>query len=243
MKKHVLLLTALLSLPACCLTAAADAPRGFIGDTGASWDTSSCAQAWCSSNLLGRYPSNTIDGSGISANGWTHNGGVFPPSWGGNGGMWMSNSTPAAYPYIRANTQWIRFDFDQVYNLDQMWIWNWNDNNYPQQGMKQIRIIASTTDTEAGYIAGDANPVFDGIMPMANATDADPVNLTVNFGGLAARYILIYVPAEAGLDYNWSNGTYGEVGLSEVRFYPVPEPATMLVLGLGTLLACKRRGH
>jgi hypothetical protein len=235
MKKHVVLSVCLIVVFGLCLQAMADARRGFIGDTGSGWSTTSKVTAYASGNLYGRDPINMVDGGGISTDGLTHNGGVFPVSWGGNGGMWISGSSPAPYPWITANTQWVRFDFDQVYNLGQMWIWNWNDNSYPQQGMKQVRIITSTTDTQAGYLAGDANPVFDGIIPMANATSADPVNKVIDFGGIAARYVLMYVPTSAGTDENWSNGVYpGNVGLSEVRFYPVPANcAAAIAAGLG----------
>ncbi|MHB0945666.1 MAG: hypothetical protein ACYC3B_00665 [Sedimentisphaerales bacterium] len=205
-----------------CSPVFADAPRGFIGDTGTGWATTSKVTAYCSSNLYGRDPVNTVDGSGISEDGLIHNTSVFPPAWGGYGGMWMDNGTPAAYPYIRGNTQWIRFDLDKVHNLSQMWIWNWNDASYPQQGMKRVRIIVSNTDTEAGYLAGDANPVFDGIIPMAPGGGVSA--FVVDFGGREARYILMYIPAEAGTDHNWSGGTLAEDGLSEVRFYPYDAP-------------------
>jgi len=236
MKKICVSLIVVVSL---CSLVLADAPRGFIGDTGTGWDTTSKVQAWASGNLYGRDPINTVNGTGISEDGLVHNTGVFPPSWGGYGGMWMDNGTPAAYPWITSNTQWIRFDLDQVYSLDEMWIWNWNDAGYPQQGMKQVKIIVSTTDTEAGYLAGDADPVFDGIIPMApGGTGVEA--FVVDMGGVAARYILMYIPTSAGTDHNWSNGLYTEDGLSEVRFY-VPEPATMVILGLGSLLAMRHR--
>jgi hypothetical protein len=195
------------------------APTGFIGDTGSGWNTSSKVTVYAGSNSQGRNPSYTADGTGISSNGLTHDGTVWY-------GMYLSTTTDSPYPYIRNNTQWLRYDLDQVYELGQMQIWNYNESTQwwdgPSCGMKRVRIIASTTDTQAGYIAADANPVFDGNIPKATGTPFDTVNLTVDFAGIDARYILMYVPEEAGADKNWSDGAVAEVGLSEARFYTTP---------------------
>jgi len=203
--------------------------RFFIGDNGENWDTrSGVVDSSADSALQERLTGNTIDGNGISEDGLTHNSYVFASQ---GGGMWISGSTPASHQWVTAGTHWVVYVFDKTYSLDEMWIWNWNDHNYTSQGMKQVRILASLTDDEAGWTYANAHPVFEGIIPKADGTDLNPVNLVVDFAGRQAKYVLI--TSVAGSEHNWSGGMYADDGLSEVRFYYQPGCSEAIASGLG----------
>lgn len=189
----------------------------------AYWNTVPAVSVTADSELgVDRGAINTINGSGMTADGLLHVSGI--PQY----KMWVSGDTPASHPYVDAGTHWIKYSFDQPYSISEMWIWNGNESpNYdlgwvgPDGGMKQVRILASMTDDEAGWTAANSIPVFEGIIPIATGTDSNPVNLVVDFAGLQAQHILIV--SDAGNDHNWSNGLYPGDYLSEVRFY-VPQP-------------------
>ena len=94
------------------------------------------------------------------------------------------------------------------------------------------RVIRVSTD------GVNKTDIWAGAIPMAEALPANapaPVDLMIDGIGLSARYIDITTTAAL----NW--GPFGDCGLSEIRFYEIPEPATFALLTLGGLLLRKRK--
>ena len=224
------------------------APRGFIGDTGSGWDTTSGVTVLGSPSAGGRelHPY-VLNGSGISADGMTHVAGS-PFSQ-----MWWAASEASFFndpvPFT-GNRYWAQFKFldPYVFDLDEIWIWNYNETNGSGYGMKEITIYATAVHQFPGDTlhswgspnAADWTVLHDGALPQApgNAPgDAFVVDAPANFQ--AAYVIIVADPSSTG-NHNWNGSTAG-TGLSEVRFYPVPEPMTMILLGLGGLLGLRRR--
>ncbi|MBP8303345.1 MAG: discoidin domain-containing protein [Phycisphaerae bacterium] len=141
-------------------------------------------------------PLKTIDRSGLNSNDQhsttlTH--------------MWLSKSgqTPV----------WIQYEFDQVYNLYQMWVWNQNQLTEPDKGYgaKDVTVETSTDGTSWTALAN--------VPQFAQATAADTYvhNTTVDFGGVGAKFVRLNILS------NW--GGAKQSGLAEVQFSYIPVKA------------------
>jgi hypothetical protein len=138
-------------------------------------------------------PDKTIDGSGLTGD--LHGTGDTT--------MWISGKT-GSLPV------WIRYQFDKVYELRQMWIWNYNNifESILGFGFKDVTVEYSTNGTDWTLLK---NVPF----APAPAQDGYAHNTTVDFGGVAARYVRLTAQT------NWG-GTTHQAGLSEVRFLYTP---------------------
>ena len=168
-----------------------------------------------------RGPINTINGSGIDPNGTCvgndHDNLYYH--------LWISGNlaTSAANPHLGtvAGSHWVRYDFDQAYEMDRMWIWNYNELNFPTLGMRDVTIEYASVDDPN---VGDWTTIYDGEIPEADGGGVSVnslVDLEVPFGGVFVKHVVI--TADTGALKNWDpSGLLEEVGLSEVRFFSVP---------------------
>ena len=134
-----------------------------------------------------------------------------------------------------AGSYWVEYDLGQAQNLEEMWIWNYNEASYPVMGMKEVTIQYSLT---GGYDSGEWTTIYDGQIRQSDGTAGSSADLMLDFGGAAAQYVVI--TADAGVDLNWSGGAFADAGLSEVQFF-IPEPGTAFLLACGGLLLLGRR--
>ncbi|MHC4297600.1 MAG: discoidin domain-containing protein [Planctomycetota bacterium] len=149
-----------------------------------------------SENTADMGPGKTVDGSGLAGD--LHS--TEPTD------MWLSS-------VIGEQPTWIQYEFDKVYGLYEMWIWNSNQLLEPVIGfgVKNVTIEVSEDgenwtsigDFEIPRAAGQANGTNDATIDLAGVT-AKFVRLTVNSG--------------------WG-GIVSQFGLSEVRFFYVPVQA------------------
>jgi len=143
-------------------------------------------------------PENTVNGSGLDAND-LHS--IEKTD------MWVSS---AAGP----QPTWIQYEFDKVYKLHQMWVWNFNQDfeSLVGFGLKDVTIEHSTNGTDW--------TTLNGVPEFARAQGAYGYahNTTVDFGGTAARYVRLTANS------NWG-GILNQYGLSEVRFLYIPVSA------------------
>lgn len=191
-----------------------------------------------------RNVDNAVKGNGLSfsatVNDYVH---VANP----NNTQWL---TDYANNPVAADS-WMLVDLGTTYALHSIRVWNYNEAgqalNGTGRGVKDAKIWVTTT----GTIPEDSSGAFDfasngwtqvgsGIQfAQAPGTDdyvAPPEN-TVSLGGITARYVAIDV------DSRWvsAGGNAGkEVGLAEVQFFAVPEPASMALLGVGGLALLRR---
>jgi hypothetical protein len=138
-------------------------------------------------------PQNTVNGSGLNA-GDQHSVELTD--------MWLSNET---------SPKWIQYEFDQVYKLDELWVWNANQvlEGFVVFGAKDVAIEYS--------LDGQAWTTLEGVPEFARAGGMPTytANTVVDFGGVDARYVRLAIHS------NWG-GMAKQVSLSEVRFFYVP---------------------
>jgi hypothetical protein len=122
--------------------------------------------------------------------------------------MWLSSAVPADA------SAWIRYDFDKMYALHRMQVWNHNSELEPLVGLGiREAIIEYSVD-------GVAWRTPEGMQEFARASGQAGYasNTTVDFAGVTARYVRITAIS------NWG-GVLRQYGLSEVRFLYVPQTA------------------
>jgi len=153
--------------------------------------------ATASSSEPDKGPENTVNGSGLDQTGLLHN-------KISKGNMWLSGRTGDL-------PTWIEFEFDKVYKLHEMWVWNSNDSMERSVGLgiKDAKIEYSIDGID--YITLGATHEFaqaPGALDYAH-------NTTIDFEGASAKYVRITA------NNNWK-GLLKQYGLSEVRFLYIP---------------------
>jgi hypothetical protein len=190
----------------------AAAPIGNAGP-GNGWDASSAITVTASSAHPSgqRDPVNTVNGSGIDASGFLHDNNFS--------NMWLSGDLAASAANVNPGTvpgsHWIRYDFDQAYTLESMLVWNYNELNFPVFGLKDVTVEYSLT---GGSNPAEWTTAFNGQIPIASAggSASSTADAQIFFGNASVQSVVI--TADSGVGANHSNGTFPDVGLSEVRF-------------------------
>jgi hypothetical protein len=133
-------------------------------------------------------PEKTIDGSGLNAQGQHSTEGKD---------MWLSGGT---------EPQWIQYEFNEVYELHEMRVWNSNQliESFLGLGVKDVLIETSVDGTQ--WIELEGVSQFNQATGSADYT----ANTIVDFGGIAATFVRINIYSGYGMFTQW--------GLSEVQF-------------------------
>ncbi|WP_171804959.1 discoidin domain-containing protein [Mahella australiensis] len=126
---------------------------------------------------------------------------------------------------------WIQFDFERVYPIGEMDVWNYNrydpstpNISYTNQGLKNIRIFHSIDKLNWIELKGPGYPYqlakAGGVNQCAATNLNDGNNTPIDFDGVSARYIKICINSCPN-DGNWGgiNGNECIFGLSEIQFH------------------------
>ncbi len=148
--------------------------------------------ATASSAQAGMEPENTINGSGLNAD--------------------DQHSTEPKEMWLGAGTtpNWIQYEFDKVYKLHELEVWNSNQ-------LIELIVGFGARDVTVEYSADGAEwTVVEGVAEFARATGSPDytANTVVDFGGITAKYVKLTI------HNSW--GGSPRVGLSEVRFSHIP---------------------
>jgi len=151
--------------------------------------------ATAASSQAGMGPENTVNGSGLDQNDG-HSTDAMQ--------MWMSGG-------VQPN--WIQYQFDKVYKLHELWVWNTNQviESVVSFGAKGVKIEYSADGSTWAELPGV--PEFAQAPGLAGYTH----NTTVNLGGISAQYVKLTI------ETTW--GGLPQTGLSEVRFFSIPVQA------------------
>jgi len=147
-----------------------------------------------STNSASEGPENTINGSGLDADALHSS--EFSS-------MWLSN-------FLDADAAWIQYDFDRLYKLNQMSVWNHNSLSESSigYGIKEATIEYSADGTTWNALSTQE-------FAQAPGEDGYPANTTVDLG-VAAQSVKITANS------NWGDGFLPQFGLSEVEFTNLP---------------------
>ena len=117
--------------------------------------------------------------------------------------MWLSGIEPQG--------AWIEYEFNKLYKLHELWVWNSNQTMDPVVGFgfKDVTIEYSTNGTD--YMTLGTTHQF----AQAPGTPGYAHNTTVDLSGVAAKYVRLTANS------NWG-GIMSQYGLSEVRFFYIP---------------------
>ncbi|MFC1678025.1 hypothetical protein ACFL3G_13325, partial [Planctomycetota bacterium] len=177
----------------------------LAASTNAAWIDDSDVTATASSNSAEMEPNYTCDLSGLT-------GDLHDTTY---SNMWMSTSGGGGSgnpnPGTVTGASWIKFAFDQDYNLGRAWVWNNNETDAAVgRGLRNVTVEYATTDSsdpndwttlgEFEFVKGDAAD------DMRHGDELD-------FDGATAQYVVITAKN--------TNGNHGDnwfYSLSEVRF-------------------------
>jgi len=152
--------------------------------------------ATASSNSQGKDPQNTVNGSGLDDSGLLH----------GNdsqGKMWLSGIIGPEQP------PWIKFEFEKVRKLLELWVWNSNDSFELGVGFGFKNVSIEYSEDDIIYTTLGTTHEFNQALGEPNYAH----NTTIDMEGIAAKYVKLT-----------ANSNWGSVlsGLSEVRFFYTP---------------------
>jgi hypothetical protein len=152
--------------------------------------------ATASSAQVGSGPERTVDGSGLDKN----DGHSMDQKY-----MWWTLPT---------SPHWIQYEFDKVYTLHEMWVWNFNMMVEPYTGFgaKTVKIEYSTDGTTWTPLADV--PEF----LQAPGRPGYTANTIVSFAAVPAKFVKLTI------EKNWSTSAQ-QTGLSEVRFFAIQSTA------------------
>lgn len=145
--------------------------------------------------------------------------------------MWISavsTSPVKAGEQLREGVVWLRYKFDEPRKLDLIEIWNHNQDDHTNRGLKKVYLQYSE-DGEKWYTLKNGGGDFF-ILPKAAGRKEEPASFRLELNGLNLKYFCITADLEEGNYYHdhskntledahWKNQNVNFYGLSEVRFY------------------------
>lgn len=157
--------------------------------------------ATASSSAVDKEPENTVNGSGLDSTGMLHGNQ-------GPGTMWLSD---VAGP----QPTWILFEFDNVYKLYEMFVWNSNESLEPEIGLGFKDVLIEYSRDGVDFVTLGTTHEFERGTGSANYAH----NTIIDMKGIGAKFVRLTANS------NWAD-ILPQFGLSEVRFFYIPVQAS-----------------
>ena len=151
------------------------------------------ASSWYDETMV---PQKTCDGSGLNADDLHSD---------NENDMWLSGTDDP--------NPWIQYEFDRMYNLHGMWIWNFNQTFEDVVGFGLKDVVIEYSADGIDWTIVDASTE----LPAAGGVNGAAHDIEIDMAGAVARYVRITAKT------NW--GGWNRYGLSEVRFFYIPMAA------------------
>jgi hypothetical protein len=191
-----------------------------VGNPSASngWSTTSAVTATSSGYQYTLTPTCAINGSGLdAATGTMHNNQIWNVYWDGPPGGGTTTPRPGT---VTPCLNWIAFQFDKIYSLTTMHVWNYNYSSVFNcgSGAKDVTVQYSLT--------GGSDPaewITLGTFQVAKGTALNDFvgNDVCNFAGALVKYVCISIISDWG-------SPYGDQGIAEVRFSGSPAQVQLI---------------
>ncbi|MFW5682602.1 MAG: discoidin domain-containing protein, partial [Phycisphaeraceae bacterium] len=137
-----------------------------------------------------------------------------------------SNTTGDNWRVVDDDSILMTFDLGDTFLLDGFHVWNFNESGQTGRGAKSVDVSFSTDGTN---FSSAANFTF---VEATGATTYTGEDYSLN-ATTSARWVRF--------DIQNSHNDPDRVGLSEVRFLAIPEPASVALIGLGGIMLLARR--
>ena len=156
--------------------------------------------ATASSSAVDKGPENAVNGSGLDSTGMLHGNQ-------GTGTMWLSD---VAGP----QPTWILFEFDNVYKLYEMLVWNSNESLEPEIGLGFKDVLIEYSRNGVDFVTLGTTHEF----ARGTGSASYAHNTTIDMGGVGAKFVRLTANS------NWED-LLPQFGLSEIRFLSIPVQA------------------
>ena len=204
----------------CVFAMAGVVSGGFVG--GPDNDTTDAITATSSTmeNDPRNSPIRTIDGSGLDSTGTEHIAQAYTIT---PAASWLADVEDKGHKSGASDTNlgWIKYEFNRVYELRELWIWNYN-SPLTSRGMKDVTIDYSCDGTNWVNLGNYT-------IPEASGSDDYSGSVVADFGCALAKAVVITARPSGP-----NRGGTTNIGLSEVRFHHTPEAGMIGMI----LLAC-----
>jgi len=139
--------------------------------------------------------------------------------------MWLSNGIGFNSNIKNDGDPFVIFDLGSVVDLRTIKIWNYNEINLTGRGVDEVRIIGSTNGKNGSFNI----PIGTFNIDKATGGSAYPQTLSISAAGV--RFVMFDILSNHnGVSFPTNDGSKDNafVGLSEVRFFGIPESKTKL---------------
>ncbi len=142
-------------------------------------------------------PNNLHDNNGNAETMWH---GIVGPPFGGTNNLNSGTS---------AGAEWLKFEFDNIYSLNEMVVWNHNQSALTDRGMNEVYIEYSTDGINYTNLFGPG--VTTNFTQASGVNGIAPTDV-IDFGGVPVKFVVITA--------TMANPNFGGnvIGMSEIQF-------------------------
>jgi hypothetical protein len=145
--------------------------------------------------------------------------------------MWLSGiseKSVQARPGTKNGIVWLLVEFDKTRKIESFEIWNYNQDNHTNRGLRKVYFQYSNNGTDWQSLKNGKDDFF--ILPKARGRKLEPSNFMLHLKGVEFKYFCITADSDEGNYYHdhlqttlrdakEKNQNINYYGLSEIRFF------------------------